>query len=368
MANNVGPLQAQNNLNDVDNADTARGNLSAVGTADTDASGFGFVTKDGTLSGDSDALLPTEKASKTYVDTRVRLTPETVAGTAYTPVLADADAKMKQTSSASTVTVTIPANADVPFEPGAILNFQQNGGGIIVFEGAAGVAINPIGGAAQTYTQFSTAQLIQGDTVDEWTFILNGAPGYRWGSRQVFDIAGTWTYTRPAGCRAAFVRLVGSGCGGDGVAAGGEAQGGSAGGYSEKFITNLNPTETVIIPDGGAGGTPAAPTGLPGGTASFGAHCSATGGTRTEGGIGSGGDVNGQGQHGFPRITTTDGVSGMGGASHFSGGGAAGLSSGSHNGEPGMNGSGGGGGRDGLSVGVEGGKGGIALCIVDEYY
>lgn len=150
-----------------------------------------------------------------------------------------------------------------------------------------------------------------GDTV-----IAPGLPNV-----QVFTGSGTWN--KPDGVRAAMVELVGGGGGSGGAAATAAGQqacsaGGGGGGYSRKLIqaSALGATETVTIGAGGAAGASGANAGTAGGTTSFGAHCSATGGgfssgaaavtadrlqdTGGGGGVGSSGDMNLVGGRGMP--------------------------------------------------------------------
>jgi len=181
---------------------------------------------------------------------------------------------------------------------------------------------------------------------------------------QTFTASGTWT--KPAGCRAAHIKLVGGGgSGGNGTAG---ATGAGGGGYSETFITSgLGATETVTI---GAGGTAVTNgnNGNTGGTTSFGAHCSATGGTAGKtsngagigsGGTGSGGNINIQGSAGGMSISTA--LGGDGGGSQFSGRTPGGIGGNTGNGLLYGGGSGG-------ANGGTGGAGATGIVIVYEYY
>lgn len=100
---------------------------------------------------------------------------------------------------------------------------------------------------------------------------------------QIFGSSGT--YTRSANTTQAVVFVFG-GCGASGNTNG--SAGGSGGGCAVKKVTP-DATETVTIGAGGAAGSLAG-----GGTSSFGAHCSATGGGAVGGspGSGSGGTIN----------------------------------------------------------------------------
>jgi hypothetical protein len=113
---------------------------------------------------------------------------------------------------------------------------------------------------------------------------------------QVFTSSGTFTV--PAGVTKVKVTVVGGGGGGgNGSGANGNrGSGGGGGGAAIKIISGLTPTSTVTVTVGSGGAAVSA-----GGTSSFGAHCSATGGgagvtnssyTTVRGGVGSGGDLN----------------------------------------------------------------------------
>ena len=183
-------------------------------------------------------------------------------------------------------------------------------------------------------------------------------------SMVAYTTAGTFTWTKPAGLKAVYVRVVGGG-GAGGVRrntttgkasfwAGGH--GGGAGGSAEKYIdaATLGSTETVTIV-------------ATGGSASFGAHCSATGGTAAtasvpgNGGTGSSGDINGRGGSGFRAVdypNTTQTEAGAGGSSIFSGGvgGTVGtLGAGS-------------GGNLGTNTGATGTAAGTGAVVVEQYF
>lgn len=118
------------------------------------------------------------------------------------------------------------------------------------------------------------------------------------GRGQVFTASNTFTV--PTGITAIKVSLCGGGGnGGTGSSFGNAAGGGGGGGVAIKYITGLTPGSTVSVTVGGVGGT-----------SSFGAYCSATGGSTpatnsTTGGAGgsaTGGDMNfsgGSGGNGF---------------------------------------------------------------------
>lgn len=71
------------------------------------------------------------------------LTVETITGTTYTLVLADAW-KLKQTTNSSPVTVTVPTNASVAFPIGTQVTFEQNGTGALTLAAAGGVTLEGV--------------------------------------------------------------------------------------------------------------------------------------------------------------------------------------------------------------------------------
>lgn len=157
--------------------------------------------------------------------------------------------------------------------------------------------------------------------------ILNLDPvlaGYKLkGAPVVFTANGT--YTLGADVKAVRVRLCGGGGkGGEAAAVQGAAGGGGGGGgYAEKFLTRdlLGASVAVTV---GLGGTT---QGQDGGTSSFGAFVSATGGKAgqastgaggwVDGGTGVNGDVSIGGGQGGSRVTSASSGSNAGGGSFF---------------------------------------------------
>jgi hypothetical protein len=168
------------------------------------------------------------------------------------------------------------------------------------------------------------------------------------------------TWTKPTGLKYVIVEGVAGGGGAKAVTGSGNTNGAGGGGYFRKKINvaDLGSTETVTIGAGGAGGTPGGAAGAAGGASSFGAHCSANGGTNDiVGGTATGGDINVKGRFG-----TLSTASGCGGDSQF---GTGGYGSTSVSGENGTGyGSGGGGSR----YAYTGGNGTNGIVIVTEYY
>jgi hypothetical protein len=121
-----------------------------------------------------------------------------------------------------------------------------------------------------------------------WTSAAAPAGGF--GNMEVFTSSGTFTV--PAGITKVKVTVVGGGGGGGTTVSG---SGGGGGGTAIKVVTGLTPGGTVTVTVGGGGALANS-----GGTSSFDAFCSATGGSvgGTSGGVGgnggtgSGGDLN----------------------------------------------------------------------------
>lgn len=217
---------------------------------------------------------------------------------------------------------------------------------------------------------------------------LGETPQYKLGSQQIFTSNGTWT--RPQGCKAVKVTVIGGGGGGGGAASnaaeGAASGGGGAGGLSIKFITKgLGTSESVSVGGGGAGGNTSGSTGGTGSTSSFGSHCSATGGsggtaqssgtsllrggTPGIGGTGSSGDINIYGGCAtWPiRLAASSFVASNGGDGYLGTGGRGNSAVGS-----GANGNvygGGGGGSTSYNASNHtGGDGADGVVIVEEYY
>lgn len=216
--------------------------------------------------------------------------------------------------------------------------------------------------------------------------------GYILSTITTFAASGTWT--KPAGCRAVMVEIVGGGGGGGGatnVGSGASAGGGGgAGGYCRRFVTSPGATETVTIGALGGGGTGGATggAGSAGGNSSFGSWCTANGGSAgsagtpkntgvaagaiANGGTAASGDINlpgGTGYSGTILGSIPASYGGTGGNSYFGQGGYSGYSGGSGGTPPaGAYGAGGGGGAENSASGRAGGNGVIGVAFVYEYY
>lgn len=216
--------------------------------------------------------------------------------------------------------------------------------------------------------------------------------GWKWGTGialaaptiQRFTSGGT--YTTPTSPAPLYVKVtvVGSGGGGGGsgsvtFSAGGGGGGGGGVAIGTFSAATVGSSQTVTINAAGSGGA-ANSNGSDGGTNSFGALISATGGklaghgsgvasggTGGGGGVGSGGNIvnatGGGGGGGSPGVTG-DSAAGMGGAggSSFLGGGGQGTLSAAANGA--VYGGGGSGGSNNSTAG----NGALGIVIVEEFY
>jgi len=216
-------------------------------------------------------------------------------------------------------------------------------------------------------------------------------------TQQIFDTAGTFTWTKPAGCKKVKVTVIGGG-GGGGAARGTDSTGvrvGGAGGGGGTSIKTIDVTsitsETVTVGAGGAGATSANTYANTGGTSSYGSHCSATGGLGGRGnyadagsayglsrggGLGENGDLNIAGGTGFmPQsygeistsiyyVGTIGGSSYLNNTQFFPN-----VFSGVYSNQDGAYGSGGNGGlTQNTTSNGWGGDGGDGIVIVEEFY
>lgn len=190
--------------------------------------------------------------------------------------------------------------------------------------------------------------------------------------KQIFTASGT--YTPSAGMLYCIVEVLGAGGGGGryGVSSSDVGAGGAAGGYGKSWLSaaTVGASKTVTIGAGGAGANTNGGTGTTGGTSSFGALISCTGGA---GGIGTGGvkvgatggtsssaDLNITGFGSSPTYVTT--VAGPGADSPYGVGGASRVTAGAGNNASGY-GAGGGGGH-GTN---DGGNGTDGIVIITEF-
>jgi hypothetical protein len=183
-------------------------------------------------------------------------------------------------------------------------------------------------------------------------------PGFGTGV-QSFSASGSFVV--PAGVAQAEVEVWGGGSGTFASIGATSSGGGSGGGYARKRVTGLTPGQiiSVTVGAGGAAGNTAGGAPSAGGTSSFGAYVSATGGSlnplasianpqngATPGGMGVAGDVNIAGSAGQAGVLNQGGLGGaapMGGWQNsgtwglpgaFPGGGASGAGTGANSATP----------------------------------
>jgi|TARA_R100000482_G_scaffold13602_1_gene4055 hypothetical protein len=200
-----------------------------------------------------------------------------------------------------------------------------------------------------------------------------GTAGFK--SMQVFTSVGSSTYTKPSGITRIKVYVTGGGGGGGGANGDDTAGAGGAGGTAIKVIDVTSITSvTVTVGGGGAGAAVNVNSSSPGGTSSFGTHCSATGGDRYGGnwaiagggGTATGGDINISGSDGIGGLIDSTGQhtpGGTGGASFWGQGGkgASRATSAQTNGTAFGSGGGGAGDSDTSANGAPG------IVVVEEY-
>ncbi|WP_460104734.1 phage tail protein [Pseudomonas sp. S2_D10] len=150
---------------------------------------------------------------------------------------------------------------------------------------------------------------------------LGQTPHLPYRAKVLYKTAGVYQWTVPANVWKVFVEVRGGG----GSGAFGSQETGAGGGGAGGFSTRLVPVTpgsiiTVTVGAGGAYVTVGNTSGNPGGTSSFGPHCSATGGAGglvsggAGGGYGSGGDFNGMLGSGNPPVRNSAGTGANGGA------------------------------------------------------
>lgn len=184
-----------------------------------------------------------------------------------------------------------------------------------------------------------------------------------------FTTAGVTPWVVPAGVTRVFVKVIGGGGGGgkrQALAALGAGGGAGGGGYAEGWVTvTPGATISITVGAGGAGATVSNTSGANGGTSSFGAFMSATGGggggvtSGAGGGVGTGGSRNtslGPGTSGISFSNSGGTDNGLAGGGGGPGGAQITYSSGSAAAN-GNNGIGPGGGGGGAVFGGNGGSG-----------
>lgn len=268
-----------------------------------------------------------------------------------------ATSSYKGTVIASATTITIPTDGSYFEVTGStdIENFLVAANRIFILRLASGSV------TIYQSTALNTVQVV-------------GTPGSGLGSTQVFTSSDTWIH--PDGLLRAEIIDVAAGGGGGGTPSNNNVGGaGGGGGTAFELIeaADLGSTETVTIGAGGIGGIGSNP-GTQGGTSSFGAHNSATGGAGGInnggdggiGGVGVGGDTNIEGGGGTGNPGSDGSARGPAGGSSTLGGGATGRIGNGLNGGNYGGGGAGGGGNGGSST--DGGNGADGIIIVKEYF
>lgn len=212
--------------------------------------------------------------------------------------------------------------------------------------------------------------------------------------RNIVYITSTQEYVKPTWLKFARVYGQAPGGGGGGVDATSSTEracsaGASAGGYFEKFFLAADLAESVTVTIGapGVGGAAGINDGTDGGTISFGAYCSATGGGRSAGkdgvssstgiqnsgaypgGIAVGGDMNLPGLQGAPAVFITGALitTGNGASSRYSSGGTILSAANSDRQCAGYGGGGGGAYNTTSGPSRAGGHGAPGIIIIEEY-
>jgi hypothetical protein len=236
-------------------------------------------------------------------------------------------ARIDFSSGTQDVFVTYPSGRSV-YADGTTLT-ATNSSVLPVASGGTGLTSTPANGALDigNGTGFTRTTLTAGSGISitngSGSISIASSGGGGFSAMQTFTSSGTFTV--PSGKTTVKVTVIGGGQGGYSAynvyscpiyVVGGASGGG--GGTAVEYITGLTPGGTVSVTVG-AGGAGAAWTGdstpgATGGTSSFGAYCSATGGSGG-GGLGSGGNLNlygGGAGSGSTSISPYSGSSGYG--------------------------------------------------------
>lgn len=203
----------------------------------------------------------------------------------------------------------------------------------ILGEGGAAIAANTI--FAGQYLQLRYDSSLSAG-VGAWVLMPWARSAFVSSGLVVFSAAGVTSWTVPEGVKRVKVTVIGGGGGGaKNAAASAGPGGGGGGGIAIKMVSLIGTSSvSVTVGAGGAGATIDGNDGVAGGASSFGAFCSATGGSGGlaasgggAGGVGSSGDINASvGSGGVSTRTAADtGAQGGYGGGGSSAGGTAGT-------------------------------------------
>jgi hypothetical protein len=335
----IGTLGTQNANAVAITGGTIVANASGISIRDADASNVMTIAVGSNLTANTVLTLTTGAASNRTLDISASNVTVSVAGAA---LIDDADASAQRTTLGLGSIATQNANA-VAITGGSVTGITD----LALADGGTGASLadpnaNAVLGWNDTANAVGFFTAGTGITINATSNTISSAAGGGNYVMQVFTNTtptGT-TWTKPANLVAVKVTVVG---GGGGLVSGTSTEGGGGGGGAAiEYIPAPSIPGPVTVTVGVAGGT-TAPT-LSGGTSSFGALCSATGGAGGggSGGTGSGGTVNftggtggtsrsGSSFSGGPTpapIVFKVSYSGVGGNSIFGGGGRSDMSMG----------------------------------------
>lgn len=224
------------------------------------------------------------------------------------------------TGAADAYNVTLLIDPPMPFSPGFPIYLQvgagntNTGASTITVNGDTDPVVNPDGSAlnAGSLVAQQTYQLVYNSNYNAWVLVNSSFPQEGSGGLQnvqIFTGNGTWNKPTNFTDRSYIEVWViggGGGSGGCGATSAGQAAesgGGGAGGVGYKRINSaaLGASETVTVGAPGAAGVAGNNPGGAGGTSSFGAHLSCTGGG---GGNGMPSALNGTAAGGTPGVST----------------------------------------------------------------
>jgi hypothetical protein len=337
----IGTLGTQNANAVAITGGTIVANASGISIRDADASNVMTIAVGSNLTANTVLTLTTGAASNRTLDISASNVTISTAGAA---LIDDADASAQRTTlglgtistqNANAVSITggsVTGITDLALADGgtgaslvdpnanAVLGWNDTAGAMTFLTAGTGISIN------------ATANTISSTVTGGGNYVM-----------QVFTntTPGGVTWTKPANLVAVKVTVVG---GGGGLQATPTTQGGGGGGGAAiGYLPAPSIPGPITVTVGAAGGT-TSPT-LTGGTSSFGALCSATGGAGNggAGGTGTGGTINFSGQRGGSQVNESvlvqipgpastnikSSFAGSGGNSIFGGGGASAAAFGS---------------------------------------